>query len=460
MTIKILTGTLNLALALTLSTATFAAELLKPGLYRIQPVSELITPFDRDAAPFGKYVENFKHSIPEAAKATYAMVSRDPDSNLNKLVFLVDKSYVFDINSANKLCVAYAFPDSIYGLGSKPFCGIERNFSDFGATMKWTTDTFAVSWRTDIKISKTEHIEPQRKETPEEALSCALGIRCEMTARFHLINHYQVTHYNDSFKLANSRNYIDLLYAGKAVRMYERPDRGFDLGIDVEANSYFAILSVNPAWYQIERFSQDGKSIQGWINRDDLINVQWITQKSRTKDFQFRVAFRKTDDEYYRRPFDPVAIEVLDSKTGQRIQVIRDFDSDIETADDDALSTVDANFDGYQDLSMYGMSGGAGPNSTQNFFLFDPETRQFVFSQQLSDLPQITINSKNRTIESASRGGCCSHSSEKYRYVGKRLVLIANWDESLTSDGKWWKTSIGSLRNGKMQYRTWRKRAN
>src|SRR5207253_10959480 len=102
---------------------------------------------------------------------------------------------------------------------------------------------------------------------------------------------------------------------------------------------------------------------------------------------------------------------------------------------------------------------GAGPNNTEHFFLFDPVARRFVHNGELSNLPQISIDASHHTVKSAQRGSCCSHSAQTFRYIDGKLTLVAEWDESLSADGKWLVTTTGHLENGKLRYRIKRKKA-
>ena len=92
---------------------------------------------------------------------------------------------------------------------------------------------------------------------------------------------------------------------------------------------------------------------------------------------------------------------------------------------DGPVGIFDAHFDGYPDLVIPFADGGAGPNSADNFYLFNPQRHQFELNQQLSDLTQVGFHS-NGTISSAARGSCCQHSAATYRFYGKKLVLITD----------------------------------
>lgn len=434
-----------------------AADFLVPGIYRLQADSHL-SPAEKIFAPPGEeYVERFEHAIPESARVTYGVVSHDPESGLNKLVFLVDRDYQYDLNTKNKLCPAYAFPQWNERSASQPFC--RTNIGNYGyeAALKWTTAAFTVSWQPKKEFLRVEYVPPQRPPTPEETGTCALGV-CAQTAYGRATGLYEINHYTDRFTLEALRPYRDVLYLKNSVPVYTLPDRKSVRG-NIDGGSYVAVLNVNSDWYEVDSFSQDAISNHGWINRDDILKVRWIAQKAETRNFRFRVAFLPGEDAS--ESALPVAIEVIDRKTDRRVQVIRDFYSDpmFFAADNEVLQVVDANFDGHPDISIFGQSGGAGPNNTVNFFLFDRSTGQFVFDKELSNLPQISIDPNTRTINSAQRDGCCRHSADTYRYRGKTLMLVANWDESLSADGKWLVTTTGRLKNGKLHYSTTRTKA-
>ena len=77
------------------------------------------------------------------------------------------------------------------------------------------------------------------------------------------------------------------------------------------------------------------------------------------------------------------------------------------------LTIVDANFDGYGDLSVLNNCGATG-NCSYNFYLYDPTTAQFVYNSFLSDLgtpsfdeakKQVVTSWNMRSARPASRAG-------------------------------------------------------
>jgi hypothetical protein len=187
---------------------------------------------------------------------------------------------------------------------------------------------------------------------------------------------------------------------------------------------------------------------------DEAAEKIWVEQHAKTADFAFLVQLTQYDELHA-----PHAIKVVERKTGTLVQLIDNADG-IEMSREPAnfLHAVDVNADGHPDLRLAVNNGGAGPNSMDNFYLFDPATRQFIFHAGLSDLSQVSIG-PNGTITSSSRGGCCHHGSETYRIIRGRLVQLSSRAESLAPDGKWITLSIGTLRAGKMRYTSSRRRA-
>jgi hypothetical protein len=439
------------ALALALASAGApAAELLQPGIYRLDPDAW------RQAAPATPaageaFEQRVEHAIPASAKVRVVFVSRDAQRQVNKLVFVTDPGYRHDINSEDKLCPAYAFPNWNDRSGAQPFCRTNISADGSEAAFEWSATQFIVRWNDRKRATGTERIPPQRKPTADEAGACAISDVCAPEAYGRSIHHYQVTHRRDGFVLQQARNYTDVLYLPIDVVVQAEPMLT-RAGEPLKAGSYVAVVSRTPAWFQIERIASDGSSAPGWIDRDALSRPEWVAQTAVTPAFRFRLGFERSEGDDEGRVLG--AIEVLDATSGKRVQVLRDVDADPIGGTGDVLQLVDANFDGHPDILVPGMSGGAGPNSTDNVFLFDPVAQTFVYDATLSGLPQLSINAGQRTLTSSARNGCCAHASQTYRYRDGTLELFERWEEALSVDGQSVETTRGVLRNGRMRYRT------
>jgi hypothetical protein len=426
-----------------------AGPLLEPGIYRL---SSQVPDADAVAPPAEGEIhhDTLASAIPRAAKVRYAFVSRDPGGALNKLVFVTDAAYRYDLNSANRLCPAYAFPDWNERSDAQPFCRTNIGSADTEAALAWTERGFTLRWADQKTLIRTEQVPATRKPTPDEIGACAVGGVCAPDAYGRAVHHYQVAHYRDGFSLQAPRPYIDVFAATVDTPVYRSAEEGTASGT-LAAGRYAGVLSRGAEWIGIEEVAAGGAATPGWIRREDLaVGELRIPQQATTDRLRFVLVVAPADDDQAVLQ----AIDILDATTGQRRQILRDIDAEPLAAGPDVVQLVDANFDGWPDLSVPGYSGGAGPNATRNLFLFDPAAHAFVFEPTLSRLPQLDIDSATRTLTSASRGGCCSHATETYRYVDGQLQQVASWEESLSPDGEHLQTTEGTLRNGTMKYRT------
>jgi hypothetical protein len=116
------------------------------------------------------------------------------------------------------------------------------------------------------------------------------------------------------------------------------------------------------------------------------------------------------------------------------IQVIKEPGLVIDTAQ--LIYPIDVNFDGYPDLQIYSHSGGAGPNNGNNYYLYNPKTKQFDYHAKLSDLLQPDVNVKSKTISAAWRNGAGNWGAEKYKWINHKLTLVEYYEiRHLDGDG-------------------------
>lgn len=195
-------------------------------------------------------------------------------------------------------------------------------------------------------------------------------------------------------------------------------------------------------YYNMDYGVQSGTTLlhttSGWIKKEDLVNNPWIKQTQQTKSFRFEIS---TDEESVN------AVKIINKKTGRK-QIILDLWSELKDNPINVIQTGDYNFDGYQDFMFLMQTGGAGPNDTHNFYLYNPNNNNFEYSQELSELPQIQIDTKNKMITSNWRDGAAHHGGEKYTFINQQLTKISYWDQN-ASTGFFGQESSGELINGK-----------
>ena len=359
-----------IALALVLAgTDASATTLLQPGLYRLQPEAYLAAA-SVDAVPgsaAGEVIDvRYEHAVPAAAKARYAFVARDLQARRNTLVFLTDPAYQYDINSANRLCPAYAFPGWNDRSAAQPYCRTNIGTDGSEVALAWTSTRLTLRWQDHKRLLRTENIPAQRPPTAEEAGTCAITDVCPAQAYGRSVHHYQVTRRSDVFVLQQARDYVDVLYLPVATTLLPQPQAG-STGEAVAAGTYLAVLGRNAGWYQVERIAPDGSSTRGWIDRDTLSQPHWVVQRAHTDRFRFALGLEPDDADPGRALL--TAIEVRDAVGGQRVQILRDLGGEADVPDGDTLQLLDANGDGHPDLLVPG---------TDTFLLFDPATGMFA----------------------------------------------------------------------------------
>jgi hypothetical protein len=121
------------------------------------------------------------------------------------------------------------------------------------------------------------------------------------------------------------------------------------------------------------------------------------------------------------------------------------------------IYTTDYNFDGYGDLALETASKQG--NASYCIWLFNPKTKRFEFSQQLSQLTNPSPDAKTRTVVSYSKGECepCYH-RETYRWSKGQLVPVR--EESVAPadlglqlpGGCGWLRTVREEKNGKMVF--------
>jgi hypothetical protein len=180
--------------------------------------------------------------------------------------------------------------------------------------------------------------------------------------------------------------------------------------------------------------------------------AQWVKQKGHTAQHEFEALVWGDDEDAYGGEVGVNAVRVRDRRSKRVVQEIQLSDAGpAHGTRSTAIRLIDANFDGHPDLIVPVSDGGAGPNYSWNFYLFDPQTGRYVFSEELSQLVQPAIG-KDGTITSGERDGCCHHIGQTFRYVDGRLTEIASDEDVLPPSGEWVLLTEGRLVQGKMHY--------
>ncbi|MGA2369424.1 MAG: XAC2610-related protein [Candidatus Korobacteraceae bacterium] len=121
------------------------------------------------------------------------------------------------------------------------------------------------------------------------------------------------------------------------------------------------------------------------------------------------------------------------------------------------MDTADYNFDGHGDLALE--TAFKQGNASYCIWLFDPKTKQFVASPQLSQLTNPRPDPKTRTVISSSKGGCIGCSKqETYRWSKGQLIpvreeTVTQTDLGMSTGGDCgWLRTVKEEKNGKMVF--------
>ncbi len=209
------------------------------------------------------------------------------------------------------------------------------------------------------------------------------------------------------FVLAEARSYVDFVRAQRHTDFYDRPDLSRRTGAYVVADDYLAVLQRASDWLLVDFMAPRGDT-RGWVKREDLARGRWVPQKASTPRFTFAVACTTAPGPNL--PLTGVdAVQVFERASGRRVQALYDYGAFGRMPCDEMVHAVDANFDGYPDMAIFAQDGGAGPNFSNNYYLFEPRTGLFVYHEDLSNLTQPEIDPTKKEVRSASRNGAMEH---------------------------------------------------
>ena len=251
-----------------------------------------------------------------------------------------------------------------------------------------------------------------------------------------------------TFKLKEAKAYQSFLYLPVDVKFHMGPI-GSDQFKNLHAGDFIAITKETDEWYWGEHLSIDGQVAPGRIYIDDL----WIgRQKLQTiNGLQFQIKYSLYPEDDSRPDATGIILGIKIYKDKKLMQVIKEPGLIIDTTQ--IIHPIDVNFDSYPDLQIYSHSGGAGPNNGNNYYLYNPKTKQFDYHAKLSDLSQPDINVKSKTISAAWRNGAGNWGAEKYKWINHKLTLVEYY-EIRHVDGDGIAETHHKMIKGKMRKRT------
>jgi tetratricopeptide (TPR) repeat protein len=132
------------------------------------------------------------------------------------------------------------------------------------------------------------------------------------------------------------------------------------------------------------------------------------------------------------RAGDSKAFQRLDVNDGEDINYHCD---ELYIDNQENLSVIDMNFDGYRDLKL--LCGEAMHNTSYMFWLYDKNSGKFTFIPVLTHLSNPEPDTKTITVISDQYTGCAGACRyiRKYKFIGNEFILIDSQETVLGDDG-------------------------
>ena len=258
--------------------------------------------------------------------------------------------------------------------------------------------------------------------------------------------HFTTLEKVSAFKLKTAKNYIDILPIKQTIAFYIKNNK-----INLKAGNFIAISSYSDEWIFGELISNDGKTTAGKVYKEDLISTENLSLKTvYLNGLILKIKYRLDEEGSF--PSENGEIYSIKIYKNNVLKQVLQNPGIIYNLDN-LLNKIDVNFDGYKDLEIYGHDGGAGPNTGNNYYIFNPKTKKFVFNQALSECTQTEINSKNKCISSHYRDGAATHGSIKYKWIKGELTQVEFYQTYFLTDDKV-EVTHQFLKNGKMRGKT------
>ncbi len=229
------------------------------------------------------------------------------------------------------------------------------------------------------------------------------------------------------FDLSEARPYVDIVPVPRQAFFYNAPDVSKRGAAYVVADDQVAVLQETEDWLLVDYFGPRNDT-RGWLRREDFVRGPWVAQRQAAPRYAFAAACTVVAG----GGIDADAIEIKERATGRRSQILYDLGVYLGSACEDVVSVVDANFDGYPDFSLRAIEGNA--NYMDTFYLYNPVTRQFEFSNELSQLDCPEVDPAKKEIRAGGRNGAMEHQTDRYRFVNGRLTLLESVNEKCGID--------------------------
>jgi hypothetical protein len=212
------------------------------------------------------------------------------------------------------------------------------------------------------------------------------------------------------------------------------------------------LMNTSLLYAEVAKSNQENKIPNAWSNTvlwDSFVTTKEYAEFSyrindQLPEYNFRIVGSFIKDRSQTEDFHVRYIDIINpsQKGKQRLNAKSIFDNDgsgwskIDLEFADIVQLVDINFDGYRDLRVLNNTGSTGMNWYASY-IYNPSSGKFKYHSELSRLPGIKVDIRNKQIVTYNRGGYCDELMEYYKVVKGNLVLVkAEWSEMDSSNDK------------------------
>jgi len=126
------------------------------------------------------------------------------------------------------------------------------------------------------------------------------------------------------------------------------------------------------------------------------------------------------------------AIEIYRDNKSEPFQTLVVSEHEANTP---VLEIEDINFDGYKDIRLVAFRP-AGPNIPYFYWLFEPKTARFFYSEAFSVITSPEVDVEKQLIKSFWRDGAARHGTSHYKVIDYKPILVWQEEEIFQDDNR------------------------
>jgi hypothetical protein len=217
-------------------------------------------------------------------------------------------------------------------------------------------------------------------------------------------------------------------HAGISFHVENGPRRYFAIvgnNADPEEGSSSPVLLVEYPGEAFERYAGT-TTLNMEFNNEKILSLVHLTAYDAKENY---LVFDSLVFEYHGKEH---TLPLSGSQTGLHLQSSPfDYDEILNSW----FWITDFNFDGYMDIAIENNMAG-GTNDIRRFvYLYNPSTQSFYHHEELSEMSNLSVDTKNQTLKQRSVGGQSIYHFLEYKWEDNQLTLISSTTQTIQNNG-------------------------